>query len=88
VSTLDLNSPPPGHKYSVAIDPEETPWERALRLFKDVALFLFAIAVVATILLVCYHTVTSTTAAADEKKWAMSVLSAAAGGILGYLVRK
>jgi hypothetical protein len=67
VSTLDLNSPPPGHKYSVAIDPEETPWERALRLFKDVALFLFAIAVVATILLVCYHTVTSTTAAADEK---------------------
>jgi hypothetical protein len=28
------------------------------------------------------------TAQADEKKWAMSILSAAAGGIIGYLIRK
>jgi len=35
-----------------------------------------------------HGTLTSGTATADEKKWAMSVLSAAAGGIIGYLVKK
>jgi hypothetical protein len=35
----------------------------------------------------CYSTLNSPSATSDEKKWAMSVLSAAAG-FIGYLVRK
>lgn len=38
--------------------------------------------------LLCYETVVSATASAEEKKWAMSVLSGATGGIVGYPVRK
>ncbi len=52
------------------------------------SLFVVAIAFVVVIAWLCYGTLVSTTSSADEKKWAMSVLSAAAGGILGYLVRK
>lgn len=84
---LDLNSPPPGHRVKALVDPEETRGERLVRLFKDVALFLVAIVFVILMAWICYSTLTSGSATADEKKWAMSVLSAATGGILGYLVR-
>ena len=36
MSSIDLNSPPPNHKFSVSIDREETEGERRVRLFKDV----------------------------------------------------
>ncbi|MBV8617424.1 MAG: hypothetical protein JOY84_01085 [Curvibacter sp.] len=88
MSTIDLNAPPPNHQYSVSVEREETIGERRVRLFKDVALFLVAIGFVVLIVGLCYSTLSSATATAEEKKWAMSVLSAAAGGIIGYLVRK
>ena len=88
MTTFDISQPPPGHKLNASIDREETTGERNVRLFKDVALFLVAIAFVALIVSLCYATVTSTGASAEEKKWAMSILSAAAGGIIGYLVRR
>lgn len=88
MSTIDLNSPPPNHNYRVSIEREETIGERRVRLFKDVALFIVALAFVIVIAWLCYSTLTSAAATADEKKWAMSVLSAAAGGIVGYLIRR
>ena len=88
MSTIDLNTPPPNHKFSVSVEREETTGERRVRLFKDVALFLVAIAFVLLITWLCYSTLASSNATAEEKKWAMSVLSASAGGIIGYLVRK
>lgn len=88
MSTIDLNSPPPNHKFSVSVEREETTGERRVRLFKDVALFLVAIAFVVLITWLCYSTLFAPNATVEEKKWAMSVLSAAAGGIIGYLVRK
>ncbi len=88
MSTLDLNNPPPNHHYTVKVDREETPGERGVRLFKDVAFFLVAIGFVVVIAGLCVWTVTSKETSAEEKKWAMSVLSAAAGGVIGYLVRK
>lgn len=88
MSTIDLNTPPPNHKFSVSVQREETAGERGVRLFKDVALFLAAIGFVVLIAVLCCNTLSSSTAAPEEKKWAMSVLSAATGGIIGYLVRK
>lgn len=88
MSTIDLNSPPPNHKYSVSVEREETAGERKVRLFKDVALFVVAVGFVVMVVWLCYGTLSSGTASAEEKKWAMSVLSAATGGIIGYLVRK
>lgn len=88
MNTIDLDSPPPNHKYSVSVEREETTGERYVRLFKDVALFVVAIGFVMLIVWLCYSTLSSSTALAEEKKWAMSVLSAATGGIIGYLVRK
>ena len=43
MSTIDLNSPPPNHQYSVSVEREETAGERRMRLFKDVTLFVVAI---------------------------------------------
>ena len=88
MSTIDLNSPPPKHRYSVSVEREETDGERFVRLFKDIALFVVALGFVGLVMILCYTTVVSATAAPEEKKWAMSVLSAAAGGVIGYLVRK
>jgi len=88
MNNIDLNSPPPNHKYSVSVEREETDGERQVRLFKDVSLFMVAIAFVVLIAWLCYSTLISSVASPEEKKWAMSVLSAATGGIVGYLVRK
>jgi len=88
VSTIDLDRPPPNHTFSVTVDRAETVGERAVRLFKDLALFAAAMGFVVLIVWLCYGTLASATTSAEEKKWAMSVLSAATGGILGYLVRK
>jgi hypothetical protein len=88
VSTLDLSNPPPDHSYKVSVERAETSEERYVRLGKDVVLFVVAIGFVVLIAWICYSTLISQTASVDEKKWAMSVLSAATGGIIGYLVRK
>ena len=88
MSTIDLNTPPPKHKYSVSIEREETDGERRVRLFKDLALFIVATGFVIVMAWLCYNTLQDPHASADAKKWAMSILSAAAGGIIGYLVRK
>jgi hypothetical protein len=51
-------------------------------------LFVVALGFVILIVWLCYSTVVSNTASPDEKKWAMSILSAATGGIIGYLIRR
>lgn len=88
MSHIDLNSPPPNHTFSVSVDRQKTNAERNVRLFKDVALFMVALGFVILVVWLCYSTLISTTASAEEKKWAMFMLSAATGGIIGYLVRK
>lgn len=88
MSSIDLNSPPPNHTYSVSIEREETDGERRVRLFKEVALFVVAIGFVGLIAWLCVRTLLSATATPEEKKWAMSVISAATGGVIGYLLRK
>ncbi|CAD6878593.1 hypothetical protein [Methylomonas albis] len=88
MSHIDLNNPPPNHTFSVSVDRQETDAERNVRLFKDLALFIVALGFVVLIVWLCYATLVATTTSAEEKKWAMSVLSAATGGIIGYLLRK
>ena len=88
MSTIDLNQPPPNHKYKVSVEREETNAERTVRLGKDVALFVTALIFVGIIGWICVETLQSPRASADEKKWAMSILSAAAGAVVGYLVKK
>lgn len=88
MSQIDLNNPPPNHNFKVSVEREETAGERGVRLFKDVTLFIVAVSFVVLVVWLCYSTLSSSTATPEEKKWAMSVLSAAAGGIIGYLVRK
>lgn len=85
---IDLNQPPPNHTFSVSVNREETDGERRVRLFKDLALFVVALGFVIMIAALCYATLLSASASAEEKKWAMSILSAATGGLIGYLLRK
>ena len=85
---VDFTQPPPKHVLSVKMEREERPAELSVRLFKEVALFPLAVTFVAVIAWLCVDAVQQPDASADEKKWAMSVLSGATGGIVGYLVRR
>jgi hypothetical protein len=86
--TIDLNAAPAGHTYSVTVKPGETEKDAWARIIKDLVLFFCSIAFVGALAWFCYETMRSTTASADEKKWAMSFFTAAAGGLIGYLVKK
>lgn len=88
MNQINLDETPPNHTYKASIEPAESPAERLVRLFKDVVLFAVAIGFVGTVASLCYTTLQSASASSEEKKWAMSVLSAATGGIIGYLIRK
>lgn len=88
MNTIVLSQPPPNHTYSVSVERAETESERNVRLFKDVALFMVAVGFLTLVVWACFTTLAGEKASAEEKKWAMSVLSAATGGIIGYLVRK
>lgn len=88
MSLIDLNNPPPNHKFSVSVEREETGAERRVRLFKDVALFTLAVGFVVVLAVFSYSTLTSSITSPEEKRWAMAFLSAAAAGLIGFLVRK
>lgn len=88
MNQLDLNAPPRDHTLSIAINRDEFPSERKVRLFKDVALFVSTLGLVALVVSVCFHTLHNVSAGAEEKKWAMSILSACTGGMVGYLVKR
>ncbi len=88
MNTIDLNNPPPNHRYAVSVNREDTPAELTVRLIKELAVFFLAVVFVGAIYWLSYSTVINPTAGAEEKKWAMSVLSAGAAGLVGYLVRK
>lgn len=88
MNQIDLNNPPPNHNYKVAIEREESDGERRVRLTKDLALFFSALGVVGLVVWIAIDTVLSPTAGAEDRKWAMSILTAIAGGLVGYLVRK
>lgn len=66
MSTIDLDKPPPNHKYNVSIEREETSAEHGIRLFKDVALFVVAIGFIVLIVWFCYTTLSANTATAEE----------------------
>jgi hypothetical protein len=59
LSTIDLNAPPPNHKFRVSVEREETEGERKVRLFKDVALFVVALLFVSLVVWLCFSTPTS-----------------------------
>lgn len=88
MNQLDLNNLGSDHKYSVSIEPGETQEERYVRLFKDVVLFLTTIGFVVLVVWICFEALRGADKSADEKRWAMSVLTAITGGLVGYLVRK
>jgi hypothetical protein len=57
-------------------------------LFKDVVPFVMALIFVSLIGWLCFDTLDSSDSTPDAKRWAQSVLSIAAGGLIGYLIKK
>lgn len=51
-------------------------------------LFVAAMTLVAIVVAICCLTPASARAPQEEKKWAMSIISGAMSGLVGYLVRK
>ena len=85
---LDLSKPLAGHQYKASLDREEYPSERYVRLFKDVVVFLLAVILVGIVAFLCCKALLVPGTQPDEQKWAMSILSAMVGGLVGYLVKR
>mgnify|MGYP006188634455 CR=1 FL=1 len=84
--TLDLSAPPQNHTYTVSLCPEEKNGDRLVRLAKEIILVVLAAGFVILIGWLCVETLFSTQATAEEKKWAMSSITAISGGLVGYLI--
>jgi flagellar biogenesis protein FliO len=79
--TRPRQASPPNYKFRISVEREETPGERGVRLFRDVALLCVALGFVLFMVFLCYRTLFSSTASPEKKKWAMSLLSAAQAAI-------
>jgi hypothetical protein len=88
MSTIDLNNLPPNSSYKVSVDSSETNAEQKTRLVKEMLLFCLAILFVSGIYWLAFSAVTNPATPPEEKKWAMSMLSAGASGLIGYLVKR
>jgi hypothetical protein len=60
--------------------------DRFVRLAKAIVLVGLAAGFVVLIGWICFHTLFSMQATAEEKKWAMSTITAISGGLVGYLI--
>jgi len=88
VSQLNLSGPPPNHTYRLMLEPEEKNEELCVRLLREFVLVILAASFVILLGWICYETLASVSATADEKKWAMSSITAIAGGLTGFLIRR
>jgi hypothetical protein len=84
--TLDLSAPPRNHTYTVSLCPDEKKGDRFVRLAKEIVLVGLAAGFVVLIGWICFQTLFSMQATAEEKKWAMSTITAISGGLVGYLI--
>lgn len=87
MNTIDLDNPPPNQKVTVSVEPAESTADSAVRLVKECTLFGAAIIGVVIIGWICVHTTLSSSASQEDKKWAMSILTAIVGALIGYLIR-
>lgn len=76
------------HEVSVKLEKSESAGDAAVRRIKELALAACAIIATGVFLWICYQTVTSTTASADEKRWAQSIITAAIGALIAAVVKK
>jgi uncharacterized membrane protein len=84
--TLDLSAPPRNHTYTVSLCSEEKKGDRFVRLAKEIVLVGLAAGFVILIGWICVQALFSTHSTAEEKKWAMSTITAISGGLVGYLI--
>ncbi len=86
---LDLSRPTPGHNLDVSITPIESDGDRKARIAKDLVVFGLAVIACGVILAYAFYTAALDSAATEPtKRWAFSILSGGAGGLLGYLLKK
>ena len=89
MNVLDLDKEVKNHRWDISLTAEETPGERRLRLAKETTVFYTAwLACVAIVVYAGWTAVGAADVDADTRRWAMSIVSASVGALLGYLVRK
>ena len=66
--------------------PTKKKGDRFVRLAKEIVLVGLAAGFVVLIGWICFQTLFSMQATAEEKKWAMSTITAISGGLVGYLI--
>ncbi len=86
MSTLDLNNLPEDQQ--VTLSKKETDGERRIRLGKDIAVFGFALTVLALAVIWSGWVLITANASADDKRTAQTIIIAIVSGLLGYLLKK
>ena len=90
IDQINLDTPPPGKRYEVTVATvkDETKGELIVRLYKEVVLFTVTIILFGMVAYYCASIIGNEHSDTDSKKWAMSIISASIGGLVGYLVRR
>ena len=65
----------------------EDPVFRNARIFNEIVLLIFGIAIVCFMLYFCISTIQSPISSPDDKKWAQSMLTLVLGSVIGYVTR-
>ena len=63
-------------------------WNVLVKHIKDLAISLFALIAASIFLNICITLLYSPSASADDKKWATSIITLIASGLIGYLTGK
>lgn len=86
MSLIDLNNLP--SDVQATIGRKETDGERRVRLVKDLVVFTLAIVLMVIVVAYSLDILLAATATSADKRWAQSIISAIAGGVIGYLLRR
>ena len=88
MSTIDISKAPERHKWTLKLEGEETTAERNVRLCKEIALYLFALGIGITFVVIAVRIATDPAASADDRKWAFAAFTSIGSGVLGYLLKR
>ncbi len=63
-------------------------WQAMKKHILDIAISVFALASTSYFIYYCFAVLNNSLASADDKKWAMSLITLITSGVVGYLVGK
>jgi len=87
VARIDFSAPP-NHTFKTTIEREEFQSERLVRLVKDAAVSIAALALLGMVAWLCTRTLVTPGESEEAQRWAQSILFSLATGTVAYLIKR